>query len=254
MQLLLIGGTPFDEALLIWWNFVARTQAEIEVAAADWNAAPPLRYDVPGTALRACRPPARRGPAGSRRVDRPRMASCRMNRCVLAARDAAIGQDSRRLGQPASAVVQHCVAARGASGGERRECSWRQPRCTASRCTTATSRQRDGTPQAVRELKQRVLGERWPADGHARIQQQRRARRVQEMRSTRLSRKTPDMPPVFADRPVAVIGASPGGFRNHHGAEPLAAGVAHTSVRAIERWALDGVARAIGVRARWLRC
>jgi NAD(P)H-dependent FMN reductase len=27
-----------------------------------------------------------------------------------------------------------------------------------------------------------------------------------------LSRKTTDMPPVFADRPVAVIGASPGGF------------------------------------------
>ncbi|HEY6353989.1 MAG TPA: pirin family protein, partial [Burkholderiaceae bacterium] len=37
-QLLLIGGRPFDEALLIWWNFVARTQAEIEQAAADWNA------------------------------------------------------------------------------------------------------------------------------------------------------------------------------------------------------------------------
>ena len=37
-QLLLIGGVPFDEALLIWWNFVARTQAEIEQAAADWNA------------------------------------------------------------------------------------------------------------------------------------------------------------------------------------------------------------------------
>jgi NAD(P)H-dependent FMN reductase len=27
-----------------------------------------------------------------------------------------------------------------------------------------------------------------------------------------LSRKTPDMPPVFADRPVALIGASPGAF------------------------------------------
>jgi redox-sensitive bicupin YhaK (pirin superfamily) len=49
-QLLLIGGTPFDEALLIWWNFVARTQAEIEEAAADWNAG--RRFgDVLGTAL-----------------------------------------------------------------------------------------------------------------------------------------------------------------------------------------------------------
>jgi hypothetical protein len=49
-QLLLIGGTPFDEALLIWWNFVARTQAEIEQAAADWNAG--RRFgEVPGTPL-----------------------------------------------------------------------------------------------------------------------------------------------------------------------------------------------------------
>lgn len=37
-QLLLIGGTPFDEKPLLWWNFVARTQAEIETALADWNA------------------------------------------------------------------------------------------------------------------------------------------------------------------------------------------------------------------------
>ena len=49
-QLLLIGGTPFDEALLIWWNFVARTQAEVEQAAADWNAG--RRFaDVAGTRL-----------------------------------------------------------------------------------------------------------------------------------------------------------------------------------------------------------
>lgn len=37
-QLLLIGGTPFDEKPLLWWNFVARTQAEIETALADWSA------------------------------------------------------------------------------------------------------------------------------------------------------------------------------------------------------------------------
>jgi hypothetical protein len=49
-QLLLIGGLPFDEALLIWWNFVARTQAEIEQAAADWNAG--RRFgELPGTRL-----------------------------------------------------------------------------------------------------------------------------------------------------------------------------------------------------------
>lgn len=37
-QLLLLGGVPFGERLIIWWNLVARTQAEIEAAAADWNA------------------------------------------------------------------------------------------------------------------------------------------------------------------------------------------------------------------------
>jgi len=49
-HLLLIGGVPFDEPLLIWWNFVARTQAEIERAAADWNAGRHFG-DVPGTRL-----------------------------------------------------------------------------------------------------------------------------------------------------------------------------------------------------------
>jgi redox-sensitive bicupin YhaK (pirin superfamily) len=49
-QLLLIGGLPFAEALLMWWNFVARTPAEIEQAAADWKVG--RRFDpVPGTAL-----------------------------------------------------------------------------------------------------------------------------------------------------------------------------------------------------------
>lgn len=37
-QVLIIGGTPFEEEILLWWNFVARTQEEIEAAALDWNA------------------------------------------------------------------------------------------------------------------------------------------------------------------------------------------------------------------------
>ena len=36
-RLLLIGGVPFDETILMWWNFVARTQEEIVAAAEDWN-------------------------------------------------------------------------------------------------------------------------------------------------------------------------------------------------------------------------
>ncbi len=37
-QLLLLGGEPFKETVMLWWNFVARTQAEIEQATQDWNA------------------------------------------------------------------------------------------------------------------------------------------------------------------------------------------------------------------------
>ncbi len=36
-QVLLLGGEPFGAPPLLWWNFVARTQAEIEQALADWN-------------------------------------------------------------------------------------------------------------------------------------------------------------------------------------------------------------------------
>lgn len=35
---LLIGGEPFEEELLMWWNFVARDEEEILVAREDWEA------------------------------------------------------------------------------------------------------------------------------------------------------------------------------------------------------------------------
>ena len=35
-RLLLIGGTPFAEPVLMWWNFVARTPEEIAAARAAW--------------------------------------------------------------------------------------------------------------------------------------------------------------------------------------------------------------------------
>jgi redox-sensitive bicupin YhaK (pirin superfamily) len=37
-RILLIGGAPFTEPILMWWNFVARTTAEIEAARDDWEA------------------------------------------------------------------------------------------------------------------------------------------------------------------------------------------------------------------------
>jgi quercetin 2,3-dioxygenase len=36
--LMLLGGEPLGETLLMWWNFVARTPAEIAAAAAGWQA------------------------------------------------------------------------------------------------------------------------------------------------------------------------------------------------------------------------
>jgi redox-sensitive bicupin YhaK (pirin superfamily) len=35
-RVLLVGGPPFPETILMWWNFVARTPEEIRNARADW--------------------------------------------------------------------------------------------------------------------------------------------------------------------------------------------------------------------------
>ena len=37
-RVLLIGGPPFPETILMWWNFVARTAEEITAARTDWEA------------------------------------------------------------------------------------------------------------------------------------------------------------------------------------------------------------------------
>jgi redox-sensitive bicupin YhaK (pirin superfamily) len=37
-RVLLLGGAPFDEPILMWWNFVARTTDEIVAAREDWQA------------------------------------------------------------------------------------------------------------------------------------------------------------------------------------------------------------------------
>lgn len=36
-RVLLIGGVPFGEEILLWWNFVARSYGEMEQAARDWR-------------------------------------------------------------------------------------------------------------------------------------------------------------------------------------------------------------------------
>lgn len=36
-RVLLIGGTPFQEPIVMWWNFVARSHEEIAAARAEWE-------------------------------------------------------------------------------------------------------------------------------------------------------------------------------------------------------------------------
>lgn len=41
---LMLGGKPFGEKILMWWNFIGRTHEDIVKARADWNAADPARF------------------------------------------------------------------------------------------------------------------------------------------------------------------------------------------------------------------
>jgi redox-sensitive bicupin YhaK (pirin superfamily) len=64
--LLLLGGAPFGETILMWWNFVARTEEEIVAASEAWTAGSRFGivtgYDgppIPAPPLRGrVRPPA----------------------------------------------------------------------------------------------------------------------------------------------------------------------------------------------------
>jgi hypothetical protein len=47
-RLMLLGGEPFDESLVMWWNFVGRSHEEIAEARAEWMADGPRFGRVPG--------------------------------------------------------------------------------------------------------------------------------------------------------------------------------------------------------------
>jgi redox-sensitive bicupin YhaK (pirin superfamily) len=49
-RLMLLGGEPFGERILMWWNFVARTPEEIAEARSDWERAHPRFGSVPAYA------------------------------------------------------------------------------------------------------------------------------------------------------------------------------------------------------------
>jgi hypothetical protein len=37
-RLMVLGGTPFESPVVMWWNFVGRTRDEMTGAVAEWNA------------------------------------------------------------------------------------------------------------------------------------------------------------------------------------------------------------------------
>lgn len=59
-RLLVIGGAPFGEEILMWWNFVGRDRDELSRAVAEWNAGDARFGEVrgyPGDRLSAPLPP-----------------------------------------------------------------------------------------------------------------------------------------------------------------------------------------------------
>ncbi|MCB2069817.1 MAG: pirin family protein, partial [Ottowia sp.] len=60
-QILLLGGEPFGQPVLLWWNFVGRTQDDMAEALADWQASPNQggRFGTvrPGSTADALTPP-----------------------------------------------------------------------------------------------------------------------------------------------------------------------------------------------------
>lgn len=53
----LLGGEPFPDALVMWWNFVGRTHDEIVAAWHDWNGRTGRFAEVPGHDTRIPAPP-----------------------------------------------------------------------------------------------------------------------------------------------------------------------------------------------------
>ena len=56
-RVLLLGGEPFGEPVLMWWNFVGHSKAAIIQAQRDWEAGDPRFGPVPGSTRRLSPPP-----------------------------------------------------------------------------------------------------------------------------------------------------------------------------------------------------
>jgi hypothetical protein len=63
MRETLVGGTPFEEPIVRWWNCVARTRDEIALAHRDWTARAD-RFGYLNSPLPPIDVDPRHGPAG----------------------------------------------------------------------------------------------------------------------------------------------------------------------------------------------
>lgn len=52
---MLLGGRPFEEPMLMWWNYVAHTRAEIVAADSQWTSRDP-RFRLRSTTLKPVDP------------------------------------------------------------------------------------------------------------------------------------------------------------------------------------------------------
>jgi len=57
---LLLGGQPFDEQIVMWWNFVGRSHEEIVAMREAWEAHEHFGFDLPGDRIPAPPMPATR--------------------------------------------------------------------------------------------------------------------------------------------------------------------------------------------------
>jgi redox-sensitive bicupin YhaK (pirin superfamily) len=57
-RVLLLGGVPFEEPIVMWWNFVARTKEELARARTQWSTYDERFGEVASTLARVPAPPA----------------------------------------------------------------------------------------------------------------------------------------------------------------------------------------------------
>lgn len=68
---ILVGGTPFGSPVVMWWNFVGRSQAEMTTATDDWNSGAE-RFGETGSAMPRIPAPVPPGASRTQRRTQPR--------------------------------------------------------------------------------------------------------------------------------------------------------------------------------------